>query len=103
MFKRRYLSIFVLAVLLVVVGSMIFVRSDLYGSYAVCRDYLFSRSIPDGPLKYQYTDFSSDDPTYPPITVVFDDGLNTITCHVRRIGSKWYVLGIGGTLISPLP
>ena len=47
MFRKRYLFIFVPAVMLAVVGSMIFVGSDWYGSYAVCRDYLVSRGVPD--------------------------------------------------------
>jgi len=104
MFKKRYLPI--LIVLLLVISTTVPIAIEGYRIYAVCRDKLSSSDSRLGSgWKYQYIVFSSDSVSHfpPPITVVFDDGVNTLWCHVHRNGSKWEVDTILATMVAPLP
>lgn len=93
MFKRRYLLIFTLVILLVIVSSMIFLRGNLYGAYTVCRNELPSG---DG-WKYLRTSFYTDgDQSF---TIYYVSETTIVGCHFRYDGSEWKVLLLGSSLL----
>jgi hypothetical protein len=102
MFKKRYLSI--LVVLLLVVSTMVPFGIEWYRIYTVCRNEMLSSG---GSFyrdwEYQYTVFFPQNDSYPPITVVFGNEKSTVWCRVRRSGLGWEVTSIGDTMGAPLP
>ncbi len=86
MFRKHHRLILVPVVLLVVVGSMLFLGNGLYGAYTVCRNELPSG---DG-WKYLRTGF-------------YTDGVNDIWCKMYRRGSEWVVISKATTIVGMCP
>ena len=89
MFKKHYRSILVLVVLLVVAGSMVFLRSDWYGAYTACRKEL---PFIEG-WQYLRTDFN--DYSYgPPFYMIFysESEAALVGCYVRHNDAGWDVI-----------
>ncbi len=108
MSKKRYLSIFVIIVLLFIVGAVVTI--DQVQMIEVCRNALSSDrpgytyytcgdTIIYSPLRYERTTSSSP----PSVTVYFDDGTNDMWCHMERKGSEWVVAGWGSTIVGMCP
>lgn len=108
MFSKRYLSISVLIVFVVLVGVLVSISIEQPKIYEVCRNAMLSVEG-YGPWEYQRTSVL---PFFAPVrffpyffepVVTFDDGTNTAWCHVQRHGSEWQVTAIWQTMVARLP
>lgn len=115
-FKKRYLPILVLVLLLFTSGAIVgikkvaAIRKEQSQMIEVCLTALSSDRLGYtfyecgsadvySPLKYERIKSSSLSGT----VVYFDDGTNEMWCHMQRNSSKWIVTGTGSTLAAPCP
>jgi hypothetical protein len=96
MFKKRYLLVLVLVILLFTLGAMTVISGDRYQVVRVCRNALSSVQG-YGTWKYQRTSFHS------PIRVYFSNGVNTAWCEMQQNGSEWEVTALAPSMVSPYP
>src|SRR5512138_1917808 len=119
MFKKRYLSIFVIIILLfsfvavVAITQAVAMKNEQSQMIEVCRNALSSALSSDRP---GYTSYSCGDTViYSPIryektkfsvlsvTVYFDDGTNDMWCDAQWRGLEWVVIGWGSTIVGMCP
>ena len=113
--RKRYLSVFVIIVLLLIVGAIVaikqvvVIRNEQSQMIEICRNALSSDrpgytsyacgdTVFYSPLRYERTKSSLTS-----VTVYFDDGTNDMWCDMQWNGSKWVVTGMATTIVGMCP